>query len=210
MSTANSPTNQGSAGEEEKDTFVTPKKPRREISECNGVRINKFWTKNPKVWFTQLESEFVLSRITSDITKYQTVLRHLNHQILATITDFLDYPPAENRYEALKNLLINRFSESVTKQTQKLLTDLELNRRKPSELLRKMKRLTSGSDVSERILQTLWKQRLPRRVQELLTVTEGMEIEKQADFADRLMEQNESQITQIATEPRNAYLSGNF
>lgn len=50
-----------------------------------------------------------------------------------------------------------------------------------------MRRLT-GNAVDGQLLQTLWLQRLPARVQESLSVVEGAPLEKMAELTDKAIE----------------------
>lgn len=56
-------------------------------------------------------------------------------------------------------------------------------------MLRDLRQLSGGS-VSENVLQTLWLQRLPSRVQETLAVVEGVSLEKLAELADKVSDRN--------------------
>lgn len=70
-------------------------------------------------------------------------------------------------------------------QLRQLLTGIELNDQKSSELLREMTRL-ADTHIAACVLHTLWLQRLPKRIQELLTVVGEMELSKLAEIADKI------------------------
>ncbi|XP_076663697.1 uncharacterized protein LOC143366469 [Andrena cerasifolii] len=156
---------------------------------CN-VRLSTFWSETPKLWFAQLESEFHLYHIRADEAKYNAILRHLDQKVMKMVADVLDTPPKKDKYLNLKTVLINRFTDSEEKQLHKLLTGIELGNKKPSELLRE-KRLLAGGEVADRLLRTLWMQRLPQRIQEFLSVVEGTELTKLADLADMATDREE-------------------
>jgi len=44
------------------------------------IKLPTFWHKNPKLWFAQLESEFLVYRIRLDDVKFSSILRHLDEQ----------------------------------------------------------------------------------------------------------------------------------
>lgn len=117
----------------------------------------------------QLESEFSTYRIRSDEQKYYAVLRHLDEATADIVADILENPPESEKYENLKRTLILRLTDSEEKQLRTLLSDLVLGNKKPSQLLREMKSL-AGDRVSDDLLRTLWVQRLPSRMQELLLI----------------------------------------
>lgn len=133
-----------------------------------NVRLPTFWRNRPKLWFAQLESEFVAYRIRSDDIRYSAVVRHLDEVTMLAVANILECPPDTGRFEALKNTLITRFSDSLEKQLRTLMSEMELGDKTPSTLLREMRAL-AGTPVTDDLLKTLWMQRLPQRIQELLT-----------------------------------------
>lgn len=86
---------------------------------------------------------------------------------MTTVADLLENPPAAGKYDNLKEQLIKRFADSHEKQLRTLLLGIELGNKKPSQLLREMKTL-AGTDATEGLLRTLWLQRLPDRIQQML------------------------------------------
>ncbi|XP_035212313.1 uncharacterized protein LOC118186337 [Stegodyphus dumicola] len=94
-----------------------------------------------------------------------------------------------NKYSAAKERLLSTFKESENKRIKRLLTGLELGDLKPSQLLRKMRALGDADDVSEKILRTLWMEKLPDQVKNILIVSdEGTD--KLATMADKILEMN--------------------
>lgn len=73
-------------------------------------------------------------------------------------------------------------------------------------MLRELKQLSGGS-VLENVLQTLWLQRLPSRIQETLAVVEGVSLEKLAELANKVSDRN-SNATVAAVEAQSTHPSG--
>lgn len=145
-------------------------------SQLRDIKITTFWQSRPKLWFVSLDSEFAAFKIRSDEAKYKVTIRHLDEQTMLAVADILEQPPESNKYETLKNALIERFLDSVEKQMRILLNETELGDKKPSILLREMRAL-AGSNISDSVLRILWLQRLPARVQEVLVVLEGISLD---------------------------------
>ncbi|KAL6420957.1 hypothetical protein ACFW04_013620 [Cataglyphis niger] len=81
---------------------------------------------------------------------------------------------------------------------------MELNDKKPSKFLRKIKQLEGGV-ISENILHSIWLQRLPFQVQATLTVIEDCPLIKLAELADKIMDCEISlQVASIASVKENA------
>ncbi|GFV49072.1 hypothetical protein TNCV_3713561 [Trichonephila clavipes] len=64
---------------------------------------------------------------------------------------YYQIPPHDDKYETLKNALLNRLTDIEESRLKELLTDMELGDRGPSNLLRQMKRLAVSSISDELI-----------------------------------------------------------
>lgn len=97
-----------------------------------GVRVPPFYPEKPELWFAQLDSQFILVNITSDVTKYHFVMGQLEPQYVEEAYDVVTSPPSPDKYQRLKTELIKRLSLSREKKVRQLLTHEELGDRRPS------------------------------------------------------------------------------
>lgn len=100
-------------------------------------------------------------------------------------------------------MLIVRFTNSEEKRLRLLITGVELDDKRPSEMLRELKQL-SGSCLTDNMSyrQTLWLQRLPLHVQETLAIVEGVSLEKLAELAGKITDRNNNaMIAAVETQP---------
>lgn len=171
-----------------------------QANEFRNVKLQTFWRNRPKLWFASLECEFTAYRVRSDDIKYSAVVRHLDEQTMLAVADVLEQPPERNKYDKLKNTLIERFSDSLEKQLRTLLEGIELGDKFPSVLLREM-RILAGSNVTDSMLRTLWMQRLPRRLQELLAMLDDINLDKLAACADKAHERGGTQNIVAVVNP---------
>lgn len=151
------------------------------------VKVPPFWSEKPAVWFAQIEAQFELARITTDSTKYYTVVGNLETSVIAELEDIISNPPATNRYEKLKQELIKRLSASQEKKVRQLLVHEELGDRKPSAFMRHLQSL-AGPGVPEDFLRTIWTSRLPTNLQAIVASQADTSLEAVAELADRVME----------------------
>lgn len=158
-------------------------------AEFRNVRLPTFWKNRPKLWFVQLESELSAYRIRSDEQKYNAIIRHLDEATMIAVADVLENPPEEQKYERLKEALVSRLSDSHEKQLHTLLHGVVLGDKKPSQLLREMRSL-AGANATDDLLRTLWLERLPARIQELLLIFDNENLEKLAECADKLKDRS--------------------
>ncbi|GBM46209.1 hypothetical protein AVEN_270218-1 [Araneus ventricosus] len=148
------------------------------------VKVPPFWRENPAIWFSQLESQFITSGIVQNSTKYHTVVTSIETEILSQVSDIITSPPKDDMYKKLKERFINIFSDSEERRLKKLLQDVELGDKRPSMFLRQMQDL-AGNRVGDELLRSLWLQRLPTQMQEILT-TSSDDLNKLSIMADKI------------------------
>lgn len=87
-----------------------------------SVKLPQFWSNSPSTWFIQAESQFSISRVSSEVSKYHYVVAALPQDIIESIIDFIQNPPLKDIYLEIKKLLIDRHSLSVEKRIEKLIS----------------------------------------------------------------------------------------
>lgn len=151
-----------------------------------SVKIPPFWCADPALWFCQLESQFETSGITADKTKYHSVVAAIESNILSQVSDIVLNPPTVDLYKTLKSRLLERFRDSEESRLKKLLLDIDLGDRRPSQLLYEMKAL-AVDNINPDVIKTLWLQRLPSQIQAILSIS-GETLDRLATMADRIAE----------------------
>lgn len=165
------------------------------------IKVPPFWKQNPELWFRQLEAQFSNSQITSDLTKFNSIVGIIESDILSSVSDIVINPPANNKYETIKTRLIKEFANSDNKKIRSLLHDLSLGDMKPSSLLRKMKELSCGK-VGDDLLKTLWMQRLPLTIQTVLSTSTDA-LDQLARSADEMFDISENSSVQAIDSDSN-------
>lgn len=156
---------------------------------ATAIKLPPFWMSNPLIWFTQVEAQFNVSRITSDRSKYDQIVAQLPLEVINNIYDIIINPPERDLYNNLKNIVITRLSSSEEKRLEDLLTGSEIGARKPSDFYRFMLGIVGGSHmVSQNLLIKLWKRRLPKTVYIALTASGRSDLQELLDIADKVWE----------------------
>lgn len=168
-----------------------------------SCRLPLFWKDHPQLWFLQVESVFNANRIRAEESKYHLVVSTLDADALMEISDILESPPQENRYQNLKTQMLARFADSADRQLQKMLNECELGDMKPSQLLRRMRAL-AGDKASEDVLRIKWLALLPTNVQNVLKIFKTNALEELVIAADQLMENPVLPFTQSANVSESA------
>ncbi|GBM19170.1 Retrovirus-related Pol polyprotein from transposon opus, partial [Araneus ventricosus] len=176
------------------------------MSDINAVQIPMFNRSDPGLWFVMCESSFALATpkaITESVTKYNYIVSHLPPDSASLIRDVLMKPDATDPYSQIKKELMNRSGESSQHEIRKLLSGEELGKRKPSELLRNMKRRAESLNVADNLMLELFLQRLPSSVQTILAAVSELTLDKAAEIADRIIEVSPSPIETFAVSKKN-------
>ncbi|XP_026476000.1 uncharacterized protein LOC113381410 [Ctenocephalides felis] len=103
------------------------------------------------------------------------------------MSDVLQKPPTKDKYNTLKSIILDRVSESRSRQVDKLLTNMVLGDKKPGQLLREMIDL-ARNEISEDIIHKLWLDRLPQHIRTLLLVSNNIGLQAIGEMADRLID----------------------
>lgn len=152
-----------------------------------SIKIPPFWPEKPDIWFYQVEAQFAINKITSEQTQFNYIIAQLEPKYVENIWDIITGSEV-NKYSIAKQRLLDIFKESEDKKIKRLLTGIELGDYKPSQLLRKMKSL-AGKDVSDKVLRTLWLEKLPDSIKNILIVSEEC-LDRVALMADKILEMN--------------------
>lgn len=168
-----------------------------------AVRLPQYWSHNPAIWFHQVDCQFALANITAQLTKYRHVVSALPPDVAAEVTDLLLAPLPANPYDALRNAIIERTTQSERKRLQQLLSAEEIGDRRPTQFLRHMQALLGAraSTFDEQILKELFLQRLPPTVQVLLATAANLPLSQLAAHADAIVDATSSFPPGIPTPP---------
>ena len=110
------------------------------MSEKNPVslKLTPFWAAEPQIWFAESEAQFALRKIVSDDTKHYYILSSLDQMTASRLKDFNSRPPAEDKYDAVKDRLLDSFKLSEPERASLLLHFLPPGDTRPSFLMDKM------------------------------------------------------------------------
>ncbi|XP_054257400.1 uncharacterized protein LOC128982465 [Macrosteles quadrilineatus] len=153
-----------------------------------AVKLPPFWPERPSLWFCQVDSQFLISGITNDDTKFHYVVSQLDTGIAAEVEDIITNPPQGDKYGHLKKKLIERLSASEEQRVRRLLSEEDLGDRKPSQFLRHLRSLAGSTPLQDNMLRQLWLRRLPPHSQAILTTQLELSLDKLAELADKIME----------------------
>ncbi|XP_058802317.1 uncharacterized protein LOC131670610 [Phymastichus coffea] len=157
-----------------------------------AVKLPPFWSDRPIMWFAQADSQFIISNITNEVTKFHYVVSQLDTRIAVEVEDVIVNPPADNPYTFLRTKLIERLSASEEQRVRRLISEEELGDRKPSQFLRHLRTLIGTTVIPDNLLRQFWLQRLPSHVQAIITAQmtaqPTLTLDNQSEIADKIIE----------------------
>ncbi|GFR07312.1 retrovirus-related Pol polyprotein from transposon 297 [Trichonephila clavata] len=91
-----------------------------------SVKVPPLWRANPEIWFSQMESQFVLAGITTEITKFHNVVSALQPEELGIVGDIILSPPVVKPYTALRTRLCSQYAETEEQRLRGLILGMQL------------------------------------------------------------------------------------
>ncbi|GFX31042.1 uncharacterized protein TNCV_2025451 [Trichonephila clavipes] len=152
-----------------------------------SVKVPPFLRVNLEIWFSQMESQFVLAGagITTEITKFPHVVSALQPEELGIVRDIILNPPAVKPCVSLRTRLCSQKAETEEQRLRGLISGMQLGDRKPSCLLLEI-RSKADRRIQEELLKSLFIQHLPAHVQQILVISND-QLDKLAEIAEGIM-----------------------
>ena len=153
-----------------------------------ALKLPAFWPADPEVWFTQVESSFATRGVTADASKFHYLVATLTPETATQVREILVNPPAADKYKTLKEAIIKRTTSSTKARVKQLLTAEQLDGRKPTEFLRRMRQLVGNNTalIPDALLEELFVNRLPSQTQAVIAASTGLSLDQKAELADKV------------------------
>ncbi|CAE1170714.1 unnamed protein product [Acanthosepion pharaonis] len=115
---------------------------------------------NVQTWFLQLDAIFQARHVTSQQSKFASVVEKLPAEVAAEVADILTSLPIDKPYETLKQAILHRSGFSEKRKIRDLLTNVTIGDSKPSQLLRRMQQLLGDNNISATVFRQMWLDKL--------------------------------------------------
>ena len=154
-----------------------------------SIKLPPFWPADSELWLAQVEAQFAVRSITAQQTKFNHVVGSLSPEVATEVRDILLNPDKDSPYDVLKEALCRRTAISEEKRLKELLSSEEIGDRKPSQVLRRMQQLAGSQEVDNKLMRSLFLQKLPKNVQQIAAaVGDKVELSELADMADSIVD----------------------
>ena len=151
-----------------------------------SVKLPPFWCSDPKLWFAQVEAQFLLRGISAQRTKFDHVVAALAPEVATEVRDI--FKPSF--FRPLRRASKTTYSENLAerRRLQQLLSNHDFGDLTPTRLLRKLRQLR-GQDTDDPLFRELFLQRLPTNIRVVLaSLDDTLSLEELATRAERMAE----------------------
>ena len=189
------------SGSDDQDYRTPP--PESEPVQHVSVKPPAFSTASVKRWFTILESQFTLARITRDATKCCYVISSLPVEILDKVPDDVI---SSNVYATLKNNIIDLFVKPQPQQFNDLIQNNPLNTR-PTLYLQQLRTLGSTFNLTDDFLKIQFLNNMPLAIRSNLVTHQGS-LDDIARTADTLLAYNYNSpgFNYVQNQPSSSFM----
>lgn len=151
-----------------------------------AVKLPDFWEEDPTTWFIEAESQFVLAHIVNDDTKYHHIVKNITKRTtINAVWDIISNPPAQNKYQTIKQRLLDVFSDTLKTRIDKLLS-AQMGDSKPSQFLSYLRRLSADTGMNEDTIKQIWLKQMPSYISTVLTIV-VRPLDEMAGMADAMV-----------------------
>ncbi|XP_041769588.1 uncharacterized protein LOC121592254 [Anopheles merus] len=183
--------------------------PEFQVETVNAMRLKppELDTADIHTFFYALENWFDAWNIHPHhhVRRFNILKTQIPTRILPELRPILDSVPNIDRYESAKKAIIQHFEESQRSRLHRLLSEMSLGDRKPSQLLAEMRRTANGA-MTDSMLIDLWIGRLPPYVQSAV-IASSQNADEKVKVADSVVDSfalyNRSGPYQTIAEVRN-------
>jgi len=172
-----------------------------------SVKPPPFYPKYPETWFKQLESQFILSKITNTSTKYHIALSNLPENVAANVIG------DDANYENLKKSILDSLKQNKHNLIEQALAKMSLGDKRPTQLVAEIQRNFSdiGLNAEEAIIKNRLMSALPSSIRSALVGHENQSLNEFAKIADSMLavSSSDSPFTVGTIKSYSARRSGN-
>ena len=147
------------------------------------IKTAPFYLKSPELWFRQLESQFILRGVTSDITRFHHTLAALPEDVAC------DVDMDVTSYETLKSAVLSNLKKNRHQLIEEALATVELGDRRPSQLVNDIQRKFKdvGLAPDDTIVKSRLISALPPTIRSALVGHEDTPLSTFAKIADSML-----------------------
>lgn len=149
-----------------------------------AVKVVPFYRKNPEIWFTQLEAQFALAKVTCAKTQYFHALTALPEDVASKLT-----VSASTDYNSLKEQVLDSLKANKHLLIEQALSAVDLGDRRPTELVSEIKKRFQDINLTpdDTIIKSRLLSALPCHIRSALVGHDSASLDDYARIADSML-----------------------
>jgi hypothetical protein len=151
------------------------------------AKLPNFWPTDPETWFVTVDAEFQVTNITADATKFAHVVKVLDKETALRLRSLLNNPPTEDKYQALKDAILAKFTLSDSERADGILHPAPLGDTDASLYMDRMLQLR-GNGAEDLLFRHAFLQQMPVHVRQALQHMKGASNEELGRAAKELID----------------------
>ena len=173
---------------------------------ASSFKLPDFYRHRPEVWFSYVESQFLLRGINDDEKRFAYVVSALHPEVAKLITNAIVPPPTSDWYPTIKARLLREFTLTAAERANVLLDLPGLGDQRPSQLLSKMLQLLPGPEQANPgiLFKQLFVRQLPSEIRAHIMDKYDLDIRALAEEADRYFTLTGARISAVRAAPSPA------
>lgn len=154
-----------------------------------AVKPPKFDEASASRWFNIIESQFVIAKITSNLTKFHHVLANLPVNVMAQLSN---EQIASNNYDTLKADIIALFSKSSPELFDSIVSQNHIICTKPTAYLNELRKIAAQANLglSDEFIKIKFIKGVPANIRPMLATHPTDSLDELARVADTMLAYN--------------------
>ena len=140
------------------------------------IKLPRFYTTDPLIWFKDVEDKFLQFMIVDEHLRYRLIVRSLPDDFKEEIREVLTEWPSQHTYSDLKKAIFRRQENPEMESLRKRTLTIQLEEKRPSEMLAALHEHTKDMKVEEEVLRHIWLEKLPLDLRHSLASSESTSV----------------------------------
>ena len=158
---------------------------RNKLANMANIKLPPFNAENTHHYLRMVDQAFKIYSISEDQDKAFLLITSLPFHLQTELSHTLE-TQSENKFELIKNALIEKTTIPERERMHKLLHEAVMGDRKPSAFLRHLRELAGNDSPDGGLIRSIFLERLPNRIVVIIAPKSDQDLDSIAEFADRI------------------------
>ena len=150
--------------------------------------LPQYESEDAEAYFCLVDATFAAYEVTDEAKKFLLTMGALTPELRVTAKKIFELEP-EQRYQALKKLIVEKTKKPENQRIQQLLNGAQIGDRRPSDYLQYLRQLMGEKkEENGTILRTIFLNNLPAQMRPIVAATKALTLDDHAETADKIFD----------------------